>query len=220
MIYQVKDIVFAYNDRIVIDIESFNIEEGKIIILSGLNGSGKTTLLKLLNGLIKPDKGIILFNGFPVEKDNYKHIRENTVYVHQNPILFSGTVFKNIAYGLNIRRLSKDTINKTVDEILSLFDLKDYKDRKSSQLSTGEIKRIAIARALAIKPKVLLLDEPTANVDKENLNKINQTLLSINRNSCTTIIMSSHDTNFNTGIADVIVSIDNGRIEKIQHTRP
>jgi len=212
MIYTIKKASFSYGNHKVIEIDSLSINEGKIYVLFGPNGSGKTTLLKILNGLLKIKKGIINFEGISIDADNFKQIRNNTVYVHQNPFLLTGTVYDNVAYGLKLRKKDKNTINKTVKEILEFIGLSGFENRKSKNLSDGEAKRVAIARALTLSPKVLLLDEPTANIDRESVDKIYGILKKINEINKTTIIISSHDTMFNKKIADEILYMENGSI--------
>ncbi|MEW5820015.1 MAG: energy-coupling factor ABC transporter ATP-binding protein [Cyanobacteriota bacterium] len=212
MIYKLKDIIYNYGSRKVLDIKNLQIEEGNIHVVSGANGSGKTTLLKIFNALIKVPKGIILFKDKPVEKDNIKLVRNNTVYVHQNPILFSGNVSDNVGYGLKIRKFPKDKIDQTVQQVLNLVGLQNFESRKSNNLSTGEIKRVAIARALAINPEVLILDEPNAHMDRQSLEQIEQTFKDINKIHNTTIIISSHDSSFNNQIAHNIIMLEKGEI--------
>ena len=210
MIYTLKNVIFYYNKLKVLDINDLCFKKGKISVISGANGCGKTTLLKILNGLLKVKSGNIYFKNKSAETDNFKQIRENSVYVHQTPFLLTGTVYDNVAYGLKIRKKGRELINKTVMQTLNLVGLSGFETRKSSDLSDGEKKRVAIARALALCPEVLLLDEPTANIDRESVGKIYKTLKEINQN--TTIILSSHDSRFNESIADEIFYMENKSI--------
>ena len=214
MIYKLEKVTFAYNGKKVINIDSLNIEKGRIYALIGPNGSGKTTLLKLLNGLLKANTGLIHYKGEPIEINKFKNLRNDTVYVHQNPLLLTGTVYKNVAYGLKIRKNPNNLTAETMAKILSLVGLDGFEYRKNKDLSVGEVKRVAIARALAISPKVLLLDEPTAHIDKKSIEKISNMLKEINNKHNTTIIFSSHDDQFSKNIADEIIYIENGGLKQ------
>jgi len=212
MIYKLENVAFSYNKRKIIDIMNLDVEEGRIYALFGANGSGKTTLMKILNGLLKVESGYLYYKNKPIESNNYKLIRKETVYIHQNPLLLTGTVCNNIAYGLKIRKESKENIEKIVQKMLKLVDLSGFENRKSKGLSIGEIKRVAIARALAISPKVILLDEPTAHIDRNSREKIAEILEETKKKFGTTVIFSSHDDTFNKKIADKVIHIENGEI--------
>ncbi len=191
----IKDLKFAYETKIVLNIKKLNFEKGKIYAILGANGSGKTTLLKILNGLL----------------GEHKFKMQNSIYVHQNPLLFSGTVFDNVAFGLKIRK--EKNINEKVKDALKLVGSENFENRKSKNISGGEIQRVAIARALILQPKVLLLDEPTANVDKQTVKLLEEILQKIKNK--TTVIFASHDHNFAKRISDEIIYLENGKIEKL-----
>lgn len=213
MIYSLKEVVFSYNGRKILDINDLQLDKGKIYLISGANGAGKTTLLKILNGLLEIQSGKIYFKDEPMELNNFKAVRSSSVYVHQTPLLLTGTVYDNIAYGLKVRKQSEETINKTVHEMLELFNLSNLEKRKSTDLSGGEINRVAIARALALAPEVLLLDEPTAHVDKESLINIQNILVNINQKNSTTVIFSSHGC-YNKKLAHEIILIKDGNVTR------
>ncbi|MBT3169152.1 MAG: ATP-binding cassette domain-containing protein [Candidatus Cloacimonetes bacterium] len=191
----IENLKFAYETKIVLDIKKLEFEKNKIYAILGANGSGKTTLLKILNGLLGTRKFKI----------------ENSIYVHQNPLLFSGTVFDNVAFGLKIRK--EKNINEKVKDALKLVGLENFENRKSKNISGGEIQRVAIARALILQPKVLLLDEPTANVDKQTVRLLEKILQQIKNK--TTVIFASHDHHFAKRISDKIIYLENGEIENL-----
>ncbi len=210
-IYKIKNLTFSYQKgQEVLNIPELNIEEGKIYAVFGASGSGKTTLLKILNGLLKVQKGKIFLYGESIEKDNYRRTRSDTVYVHQNPVLLSGTVFYNVGYGLKVRKMRGESIRKIVKETLRWVGMEGFEDRKSNNLSGGEVQRIAISRALAISPKVLLLDEPTANIDRDNIKRIENILLKLNSELNTTIIVSTHDLFFGRNVSNQIIYLNYG----------
>ncbi len=205
-LYQIKNLEFSYNSKPVLNITNLVLEKGNIYTFLGENGSGKTTLLKIMNGLL--DSSCLLFEG----SSGKKNIRKKTVYVHQNPFLLKGTVFYNIAFGLKMRQESD--LKKKVKNALKIVGLENFEKRKTGELSGGEIQRIAIARALVLEPEVLLLDEPTANVDKKTMILFTEILLKIKKN--TTLIISTHDHRFAYHICDEMIHLENGKIQPHQ----
>ncbi len=198
---KIENLKFSYEtqaaDNIVLDIERLNITAGGCYALLGPNGCGKTTLLKIIAKLLKPSSGTVSGNG-------------GAVLVHQHPYLLSGSVFSNVAYGLKIRKIPHDEIKKRVEEELECWGLSGLKDRPSSSLSGGESQRTAIARAMVLKPEILLLDEPTASVDPKNIIHMEKLIEDILKTG-TTVIFSTHHMDFAYRNADEIYKMDNGR---------
>lgn len=223
-LYSVKNCRFFYGNggdgkkagrpgpfvRPAVDIESAEFEGKRIHVLLGPNGSGKTTLLKIFNDLLTPENGSVLFEGKPVGLN--PDLRRKTVYVHQNPFLLSGSVFDNIAYGLKVRGMGRKEIARRVEETLRLVGLGGFGRRKHDALSGGELQRVAIARALILKPEVLLLDEPTASVDKESLRRIEEILIRVRDEFGCTVIISTHNFPFAYRICDNLIHMEEGKI--------
>jgi len=168
----VRDVSHAYNgDELILKGITFDIEANEKVVLLGTNGCGKSTLLKILNGLISPRTGRFDYGGEPVTPAKLKdsafnrRFRSEVVLLFQNPdaMLFNPTVFDEIAFGL--RQLGIDSVDERVNRWAAEFDLTRYLDRAPFQLSRGEKQKVCLASLLAIEPKVLLLDEPTANLD-------------------------------------------------------
>lgn len=211
MLYRVSSLQYSYGEGSpAVDIGRAEFEEGKIHVFLGPNGSGKTTLLKLLNRLILPTAGEIEFDGTPIRKSS--DVRNRTVYVHQNPLLLSGTVFDNVAYGLRVRGMKRRDAAAKVKETLRIVALEGFERRRSTALSGGEKQRVAIARALVLEPRGLLLDEPTASVDRENVGRIEEILTRINRELGCTVMVSTHDLPFAYRICDRLIHMDEGSI--------
>ncbi|MCK5684923.1 energy-coupling factor ABC transporter ATP-binding protein [bacterium] len=213
-LYSINGLEFSYDNKSskkILDIDFLEIEKGSIYAFLGANGCGKTTLLKLLNGLLLPTKGTIKFKGLSVV-DNNPLLRMSTVYLHQNPYLFSQTVAENIAFGLKVRKYSKESIAKKIQEMLELVDLSGFENTPSNELSGGESQRVSIARAFAVEPEVLLMDEPTASVDKQNISNIERILLDLNSSKSTTVIISSHNESFSEKLADNIYHIEKSKL--------
>jgi tungstate transport system ATP-binding protein len=213
MLYRLENLRFSYGSQKVLNIDHLQLANGRVYAIVGQNGAGKTTLLKILSGLLTIESGEIYFQDKLIDKKNHRILGNETIYVHQNPMLLKGTVFDNVAYGLQIRKFAKREIKLITNNFLEMLGLSSLTVRNSKNLSQGEIKRVAIARALALTPKVLLLDEPTGHIDKESATKIKEVLLKINKDLGTTIIYSSHDNKFNEQLADKVFLLANGELQ-------
>ena len=213
MLYSLAKVTQRYNERVVLDIDRLDIETGRIYALLGPNGAGKTTLLSILGFLETPTTGRITFHGQPVETSRRAmlHLRRQVVLVDQHPIMFSTTVCANIEFGLKIRGMEKKERQRVVDEVLETVGLSHYKAARAHELSGGETQRLALARALALSPRVLLCDEPTASVDAENQAVIGVLLQQINANRGTTIIFTTHDRLQAAALAQETLVLENGR---------
>jgi tungstate transport system ATP-binding protein len=212
LIYSISNLKYSYKDKPVLDINNLKIKKGLIYSLLGANGSGKTTLLKILNGLLKSPKAEILYRGKPVSENKYLKVRNETVYIHQSPLLLTGNVFHNVSYGLKLRNEKKEIIKEKVDTALESVGLKGFEKRKSRELSGGEIQKIAIARAVAVSPEVLLFDEPTSNLDSESLLLIEKLFLDLKNKKGATIIMSSHNSFFEERLCDETIRLNKGKV--------
>ena len=198
-----------------LNLEQMDIEAGELVAITGGNGAGKTTLLKLLNGLLAPSGGSILFHGHPVDGTGIAELRRSSVLVHQDPYLFGGTVSWNVGYGLRIRRRSRPEISDKVAEKLALVGLEGFGLHRARALSGGERQRVAIARALVLEPEVLLMDEPTAHMDNPSIRQLESALHNLHRRG-TTILMSSHRPDFAYRLADRIVPMEAGRFSVLR----
>lgn len=197
---------------------SLKIETGDLVALLGPSGSGKTTLLRIIAGLESADKGNILFHG---EDAREKRARERNVgFVFQHYALFRHmTVFENIAFGLKVKpkmtRPSDEQIKKKVNALLRLVQLEWVAAHYPSQLSGGQRQRIALARALAIEPKVLLLDEPFGSLDAQVRKELRQWLRRFHDELHITTLFVTHDQEEALEVADKIVVMNQGRIEQV-----
>ncbi|MEW6616364.1 MAG: phosphate ABC transporter ATP-binding protein [Thermodesulfobacteriota bacterium] len=215
--FTVKGLTKFYNGKKVLDIPYLIIKKGTVHGVMGPNGSGKTTLLSILSLLVKPTSGRIYFDGLEIDsRDNDDYIlRRQMAMVLQNPFLLNSTVEKNVAYGLRIRGLSKREQKQKVEECLDLVGLTGFEKRRAQELSGGEAQRVAIARGIAVTPKVLFLDEPTANVDKIHIDVLENIVKELNRRYKTTIIFTTHDLNQACRLASEIVVLSEGKIKEI-----
>ena len=216
MLYDLNKVTKTFGTRTVLDIDSLSFEARKICALIGPNGAGKTTLLNLLAFLDQPSTGDIRFQASPIAYDHSSltQLRRRVVLVDQSPILFSGSVWKNIDFGLKVRKISKPERVRRIEHALERVTMADFAHRDVYGLSGGEVKRVALARALALEPEVLLCDEPTANVDREHQEIILKILSHANSVRHTTIIFSTHYLSQSRQIADRTLLLQNGRLSK------
>jgi tungstate transport system ATP-binding protein len=182
-----------FGERLLFDIDTLEIQAGTAHVLTGLNGAGKSTLLRILAGLEPAEIQAVEYLGQPVSMAPYPAtMREGIVYVHQHPVLFSTTVFNNVAYGLNARGQDKTLITERVEAALEWAGVTHLRDRQPHALSGGEKQRIALARAKVLSPRLLLLDEPTSNLDGAAREQVISLIPSLTA-SGSSIIMACHD---------------------------
>ena len=186
---------------------------GKCILLSGNNGSGKTTLLKIIAGLETPSRAEIEFSGKSQSwKSAIRSIRREIIYLHQQPYLLSGTVESNVSYGLRFTHLNRKQLRESVKEALEWAGLADVAKQQAKTLSGGVQQRVAFTRAWILKPKVLLLDEPMANMDIESRQQACD-LLKRMKSEGMSIVITSHDMNIFDGLIDSHFSLSEGKLD-------
>ena len=184
-----------YGDRVVLNNINVNIDKGEVFALIGPTGAGKTTFLRLIDLLEIPASGKLYFDGADTAalRRMKLKIRRRMAFVLQKPAVFNMSIYDNIAYGLRWRGNSRKEIETRVNHLLEVIGLSAFHHKNARTLSGGEAQRVAIARALVIEPEVLLLDEPTANLDPVSTLKIEELIQSIFRQYRTTIVMATHD---------------------------
>ena len=186
---------------------------GKCILLSGNNGSGKTTLLKIIAGLETPSRAEIELSGKSHSwKSTIRSIRREIIYLHQQPYLLSGTVESNVSYGLRFTHLNRKQLRESVKEALEWAGLADVAKQQAKTLSGGVQQRVAFTRAWILKPKILLLDEPMANMDIESREQACD-LLKRMKSEGMSIVITSHDTNIIDGLIDIHFSLSDGKLD-------
>ena len=211
----VSHLTVNFGDRTVIDDLSFNLKEGEIASLLGPSGCGKTTLLRAIAGLLQPREGTIRFGSQLVGVSTVvlpPHKRR-TGYVPQQGALFPHlNVAKNIAFGLDKKELSTQEINAAVSEMLSLIGMSGYENQMPTELSGGQQTRVALARALAVKPRMVLLDEPFSALDAELRNELRSEVVALLRKQGTTAILVTHDREEALVSSDKVVLMRDGKI--------
>lgn len=212
---KLKAITKAYGNKLVLDAVNLQIREGEILALLGPNGSGKTTILKILAFIENPTGGKVEFQGKNVNFKNTKKVRLESTLVFQKTTLFSTSVYNNIAYGLKIRKIPKELRDNKVKRALELVKLEGFEKLNAKKLSGGEQQRVAIARALVLETKLLLLDEPTANLDPKNAGILEEIIDTINRENKTTIVIATHNMFQAKKLPHRIALMDEGKITQI-----
>jgi tungstate transport system ATP-binding protein len=213
-LFELRAITKSYNNTPVLEIPHLVIKKGGVYGIMGPNGAGKSTLLSILAFLIPPTSGKLSWEGTDVNTLHQGALRRKVTLIHQNPYLFDTTVRRNIVYGLKGRGIPKDKREETVEECLTLVGLPGFEERRARELSGGEAQRVAIARALALDPQVLLLDEPTANVDRHGVEQLETILKGLNKRHGITIIVATHDATQVHRLADEVLYLFDGRMAK------
>lgn len=165
--YELDDVSKNYGRIAALEDLTVRIGGGPTAVL-GYSGAGKTTLLKILAGLEMPSRGTIRYKDTEITEKNVRSLRRAVTMLFQEPVSFNRSVLENVAYGLRIRGVSKEEATRRASETLVSVRLKGFESRKATKLSGGEQQRVALARALVLEPEVLLLDEPTSNLDPAN----------------------------------------------------
>lgn len=194
---------------------NIEIEKGEKVAIIGPNGAGKSTLFSHFNGLTEPTSGCVKIEGKPIsfEKDELLKVRQKVGIVFQDPNdqLFAPTVKEDIAFGPMNLGLSYDEVEKRVEDALKMVGMENYEDKTPHHLSGGQQKRIAIAGIIAMKPELMILDEPTAGLDPDGVEKVLNILNQLNEEGMT-LIISSHDIDMISKYADKIFVLYNGEI--------
>jgi tungstate transport system ATP-binding protein len=215
-ILEARDLEVERGGMIILNVPSLSIQQGEILSLIGPNGAGKTTLLQTLCYLLKPFRGAISFKG---ERINANHsafaYRRKLAMVFQEPLLFDTTVLGNVASGLRIRGVKRQDIPQLAREQLDRFGIGHLSHRSARKISGGEAQRTSLARAFALQPEVLLLDEPFASLDPPTRESLIEDLESILRQTRTTTLFATHDRQEALRLSDRIAVMNNGKILQI-----
>lgn len=213
-ILELRNITKEYDGKVVLRGISLNIHEGEFLTILGPSGCGKTTLLRIIAGFEQPNNGKLLFKGKDLTKVPIHKREINTIF--QNYALFPHlNVFDNIAYGLKLRKVDREKIKKEVKKALDLVKLSGTEDKDVNDLSGGQKQRIAVARALVLNPKILLLDEPFAALDLKLRQQMQSELKKIQEEINITFIFITHDQEEAFVMSDRVVVLNQGQIQQI-----
>jgi len=200
----IRDLKYVYPDGCVaLDDVSIKVLMGERVAILGPNGAGKSTLLMLISGLLKPSKGSVHVLGMSVSENSYK-IRSSLGLVFQDPDdqLFCPTLWEDVTFGLLNMGLDEDEVVKRGKEALRSVGLDGYEERAPHHLSAGEKKKAAIATVLAMRPKILILDEPTANLDPKGKTELVKIINNLHKSQKITLVVATHDVDFIPLVAD------------------
>ena len=211
---EVCGVTHRYDGRPVLEHINLSINQGEMFALIGPTGAGKTTLLRIVDLLEVPGEGEICFDGMRMPRSGRQRLemRRRISFIHQKPQVFNLSVYDNVACGLRWRGAGKSAIASKVDHILEMVELEGYKNRSARTLSGGEAQRVALARSMVLEPEVLLLDEPTANLDPVSTARIEQLISHIARQGNTTMIMATHVMSQGQQLADRIGVLLGGKL--------
>jgi len=193
---------------------NLKITRGEKLAILGPNGAGKSTLLMIMNGLYKPSQGKVTVSGVPVNDENLSAVRRDVGLVFQDPDdqLFSPTLWEDVCFGPLNMGLPKEQVRERSIDALKAVGLEGHKEKPPHHLSAGEKKRAAIATVIAMHPKILLLDEPTANLDPRNRFELTNLLRNLHNNYHITLITATHDVNFVPEVAERICVLNKGHV--------
>ncbi len=215
---RVQDIGKSFGNREVLKNINISVNEGEIFALMGPSGVGKTTLFRIMNLLEKPSEGKLFFRGIELTGCTVHEkisARRSMSMLFQTPCVLDTTVFDNVAYGLVIRKVDKKAIREKVMKALSIVGLEGKEKQKARTLSGGEAQRMAFARAIVYDPDILLLDEPTSNLDPANVAKIEDMIKRIRNERGTTIVFATHNMYQVKRIADRVGILLNGEMIEV-----
>ncbi len=217
---EVSGLIVRYNDVVAVDNIGFAIQPGELVTLLGPSGCGKTTTLRAIAGLEDPSAGTIRLNNETVyssaQRRNVPSEKRGLSMVFQSYAIWPHmTVSENVAYGLNIRKLPRAEVEMNVRRVLDLVQMSNYADRPASKLSGGQQQRIAVARAIAFSPTVLLFDEPLSNLDAKLRTEMRVELRELQRRLDITSVYVTHDQEEALAISDRVIVMNHGKIEQI-----
>lgn len=206
-----RDIEFQRGD-FRLAIEQLELAAGKIYLLEGANGAGKSTLLQLLAMLQVPATGTICFEGEKITSESQRqHLRRQITMVDQNPYLFDASIFQNLAFGLRMRNLSGDVLKQRIRQSLEMVGMSGFEMHHARSLSGGEVRRVSLARAIVLQPRLLLLDEPNSGLDREILPVFEKCLATLPAQGIT-VVIASHDRDQSRRLAGEVLTLDRGRL--------
>ena len=217
---ELRGVRHRYDGRLVLDLERFEAPPGALIAIVGPNGAGKSTLLRLLALLEQPSEGEVrldgaIVSGGPARLRPDARRRRHVTLVEQRPMLFGGTVRENLGFGLQVRGVRRTAVNRVIEDVATRLGIGALLERRRHELSDGEVQRIAVARALAVEPDVLLLDEPASSADRAAAQTLYRALEEERRRRPLTICLASHQLEDAYRWADDVRALAEGRLSPV-----
>jgi tungstate transport system ATP-binding protein len=214
-VVELRGVRHRYEGRLVLDLEQFSLPDRALVAVVGHNGAGKSTLLRLLALLEAPTEGRVLFDGKPVPRRAPAALRRRVTLVEQRPILFRGTVRDNLVFGLEVRGIGRTAVNGMVGDVTERLGLGPLLGRRRHELSDGEVQRVAVARALVVRPDVLLLDEPASSADRAAAGALYRALAAERAARPLAVCIASHQLEDAYRWADDIRALADGRLSPV-----
>ena len=202
----------SYDGKPVLQDCSYSFEKSGTYVLMGPNGSGKSTFFRICAFLEEPDRGEVNYLSGGILMGKNIELRRRITLLLPKVGVFNTTVFKNVSYGLIIRGISRDEITEKADNVLDFVGLIHKKNQKALTLSSGEMQRLGIARAMVVEPEILFLDEPTASVDQENTEILEDIILRMKRMGKSIVVITTHDLAQAERLADCLLLMKDGKI--------
>jgi tungstate transport system ATP-binding protein len=215
VIIEVKNLAIRRGERLVLQVDQLAVHEGETLAVIGPNGAGKSTLLLALARLLRPSQGEVYFRGQPLEALDELAYRRRIALVLQEPLLLDVSAFDNVAAGLRYRKLPRTEIARRVEEWLGRLGVAHLRDRSSRKLSGGEAQRVSLARAFAIQPEVLLLDEPFSALDAPTRLRLLEDFQTLLAETSITAIFITHDPDEALLLGDRVVVLLDGRLRQV-----
>lgn len=212
---EIRDLSVKRGGNPVLQLDELTIIEGEVLAVVGPNGAGKSTLLLTLARLLKPERGKILFSGEQAGAESDTAYRRRIALVMQDPLLFDTSVFSNVASGMRFRGVSKDVIRRDVPLWLDRLGVGHLSKRRANELSGGEAQRVSLARALVLKPQLLLLDEPFSALDPPTRSRLLEDLGALLDETATTTVFVTHDLNEAAQLAGRMAVIVGNRLRQV-----
>lgn len=202
----IRDVTVGFDGAVVLDRAGLSIDSGQVVALLGPSGSGKTTLLRVIAGIARPDHGTVLIDGVDVTAAP-THVRRVGMVFQDNQLFPHRSTLDNVAFGLKMRRVDRPERNRRATEWLDRVGLSGFGQRRVTELSGGEAKRVALARTLVAEPAIVLLDEPLTGLDRELHDRLADELATLLRSTGITTLLVTHDADEAAVIADRTVQI-------------
>jgi tungstate transport system ATP-binding protein len=212
-VLELRGVRHRYETRTVLDLEHFVLERGAVVAIVGPNGSGKSTLLRLAGLLERPSEGQVWIDGRPAART--PAARRRVTLVEQRPMLFRGSVRVNLAFGLRVRGVSRADVQRRIGEVVEQLGLGPLLDRRRTELSEGEIQRVAVARAVVLEPDILLLDEPTSSADRAAAQQLFHVVQEERRRRAVTVCLASHQLEDAYRWSDDLRALADGRLAPV-----
>ncbi len=207
----IKGLTWSVDGRSILRNVNIGVRSGEVLAIVGPSGSGKTSLLRIMDMLEPSYEGRVTIGGHDIRKDDMA-LRRSMAMVFQKPVVFSMSVYQNVAYGLRLRKVPKPEVDARVKEVLALLDMAGKEKEYARHLSGGEAQRVAFARAYVVRPRLLFLDEPTANLDRHNVAIIEKAIKDINKRYETTVVIVTHSLAQAKRLADRVAVVIDGEL--------